>query len=193
MAVWAGLSGAFTTLTSKVGTNLGGQVLGEDVNGLGVVSGEEEHAHITDWVLLCRVGGTVAAGFLLELYGSRFSTLIWGRGVALDIVASTLVVLRLSGSTDGNRGRYNQIGLVPAVLAENLETVAARMVIGLFVDCARVSWSSKAFKTVSASVRGLVLSSVSGRDPDMTLTLLKSVANLARWLKICSRKEYTCQ
>ncbi len=42
MAVWAGLSGAFMTLTGKVGTDLGGQVLGEDVNGLGVVSGEEE-------------------------------------------------------------------------------------------------------------------------------------------------------
>ncbi len=86
-----------------------------------------------------------------------------------------------------------KIGLVPEVLVENLETVAARMVIGLFVDCVRVSWSLRAFKTVSALVRGLVLSSVSGRDPDMTMTLPKSVANLARWLKIRSRKEYTCQ
>ncbi len=86
-----------------------------------------------------------------------------------------------------------KIGLVPGVLVENLETVAARMVIGLFVDCARVSWFLRAFKTVSPLVRGLVLSSVSGRDQDMTLTLPKSVANLARWLKICSRKEYTCQ
>ncbi len=82
------------TLTGKVGTNLGGQVLGEDVNDLGVISGEEEHAHITDWALLCRVGGTVAVGFLLVLYGSPFSTLVWGRGVALDIVALILVVLR---------------------------------------------------------------------------------------------------
>ncbi len=55
------------TLTGKVGTNLGGQVLGEDVYGLDVVSGEEEHAHISDWALLCRVGGTIAAGFLLAL------------------------------------------------------------------------------------------------------------------------------
>ena len=86
-----------------------------------------------------------------------------------------------------------KIGLVPGVLVENLETVAARMVIGLFVDYARVSWSLRAFKTVSTLVRGLVLSSVSGRDPDMTLMLPKSVANLARWLKICSRKEYMCQ
>jgi hypothetical protein len=84
-------------------------------------------------------------------------------------------------------------GLVPGVLVENLETVVARMVIGLFVDYARVSWSSKAFKTVTTLVRGLVLSSVSGRDPDMMLTLPKSMANLARWLKIGSRKEYTCQ
>ncbi len=42
MAVWAGLSGAFMTLTGEVGTDLGGQVLGEDVNGLDVVSGEKE-------------------------------------------------------------------------------------------------------------------------------------------------------
>ncbi len=93
MAVWAGLSGVFTILTGKVGTNLGGQVLGEDVNGLGVISGEEEHAHINDWALLCRVGGIVAVGFLLALYGSRFSTLVWGRGVPLGIVALILVVL----------------------------------------------------------------------------------------------------
>jgi hypothetical protein len=46
-----------------------------------------------------------------------------------------------------------KIGLVPGVLVENLDTVAARIVMGLFVDCARVSWTSKAFKTVSALVR----------------------------------------
>ncbi len=94
MAVWAGLSGAFTTLTGKVSTNLGGQVLGEDVNCLGVISDEEEHAHINDWVLLCRVGGTVVAGFLLALYGSRFSTLVWARRVAIDITALIVVVLQ---------------------------------------------------------------------------------------------------
>ncbi len=93
----------------------------------------------------------------------------------------------------GTGAGITKIGLVPGVLVENLEMVAARMVIGLFVDCARVSWSSSAFKTVSALVRGLVFSSVSGWDLDMTLTLPKSVANLARWLKIRSRKEYTCQ
>jgi hypothetical protein len=93
----------------------------------------------------------------------------------------------------GTEAGITKIGLVPGVLVENLETVVARMVIGLFVDCGRISWSSRAFKTVSALVRGLVFSSVSGRDLDMTLTLPKSVANLARWLKICSGKEYTCQ
>ncbi len=93
----------------------------------------------------------------------------------------------------GSEACVIRIGLVLGVLVESLETVAARMVIGLFVDCARVSWSLRAFKTVSVLVRGLVLSSVSGWDPDMTLTLPKSMANLARWLKIHSRKEYTCQ
>ncbi len=86
-----------------------------------------------------------------------------------------------------------KVGLIQGVLVENLETVAARMVLGLFVDCARVSWSLKAFRTVSALVRGLVFSFVSELDPDMTLTLPKSMANLAKWLKIRSRKEYTCQ
>jgi hypothetical protein len=94
VAVWAGLSGAFTTLTGKVGTNLGGQVLGECVNGLSVVSGKEEYAHIDDWALFCRFGGTVAVGFLLALYGGRFSILVWGRGVTLDIATLILVVLR---------------------------------------------------------------------------------------------------
>jgi hypothetical protein len=51
-----------------------------------------------------------------------------------------------------------KVGLVLGVLVENLDTVAARIVMGLFVDCARVSWTSKAFKTVSALVSGLVLS-----------------------------------
>ncbi len=82
----------------------------------------------------------------------------------------------------------NKVGLILGVLVENLETVVVRMVIGVFVDCVRVSWSSKAFKTVSALVRGLVLSSLSGQVPVITLTLPKSVANLARWLKIRSRK-----
>ncbi len=62
----------------------------------------------------------------------------------------------------GTESGITKIGLVLEVLVENLETVVARMVIGLFVDCARVSWSSRAFKTVSPLVRELVLSSVSG-------------------------------
>jgi hypothetical protein len=71
--------------------------------------------------------------------------------------------------------------------------VVARIVMGLLVDCARDSWTSKAFKTVSALVSELVLSFVSGQDPDMTLTLPKSMANLAKRLKIRSRNGYTCQ
>ncbi len=89
----------------------------------------------------------------------------------------------MSGNAEvltGTEASVNKVGLILGVLVENLETVAARMVIGVFVDCARVSWSSKAFKTVSALVRGLVLSSVSGQVPVITLMLPKSVANLAR-------------
>jgi hypothetical protein len=62
--------------------------------------------------------------------------------------------------------------------------------IGLFGDCARVSWSSNAFRTVSTLTSGLVLSSANGCNPVMTLTLPKSIANLAKRLKIHSRKEY---
>jgi hypothetical protein len=115
----------------------------------------------------------------LALYGGHFGTLVWGRRVVLALTETEAGVTK--------------IGLVPGVLVENLDMVAARIVMGLFVDCARVSWTSKAFKTVSALVRGLMLSSVSGREPDMTLTLPKSVANLARWLKIRLRKDYMCQ
>ncbi len=83
--------------------------------------------------------------------------------------------------------------LVPELLVWNLDTVAARMGMGLFVDCARVSWSSNVFRTVSALTSGLVLSSTNGHNPVMTLTLPKSIANLAKRLKIRLRKEYTCQ
>ncbi len=71
-----------------------GRSLVKDVYGLDVVSGEEEHAHINDWALLSRVSSTIVAGFLLSLYGSCFGTLVWGRRVALDIVALILGVLR---------------------------------------------------------------------------------------------------
>ncbi len=44
--------------------------------------------------------------------------------------------------------------LVLGLLLENLDTVAARIGMGLFVDCTRVSWSSNAFRTVSALISG---------------------------------------
>ncbi len=93
MAVWAGLSGAFKTLTGEISIDLGGQVLRKDVYGLDVVSAEEEHAHISDWALLSRVGSTIAARFLLALYGGHFGTFVWGRRVPLDIAALILGVL----------------------------------------------------------------------------------------------------
>jgi hypothetical protein len=101
-----------------------------------------------------------------------------------------------SGRTEAETGTGAGVPtfeLVPGLLLENLETVAARIEMGLLVDCTRVSWSLNAFRTVSALTSGLVLSSANGHDPVMTLTLPKSVANLAKRFKICLRKEYTCQ
>ncbi len=51
---------------------------------------------------------------------------------------------------------------MPGLLVENLDMVAARMGMGLFVDCARVGWSLNAFKTVSTLTSSLVLSSANG-------------------------------
>ncbi len=76
---------------------------------------------------------------------------------------------------------------------DNLDMVVARMGMGLFVDFVRVSWSLNAFRTVSTLTSGLVLSSANGSNLVMTLTLPKSVANLAKRLKIRLRKEYMCQ
>jgi hypothetical protein len=75
LAVRAVLPGALATLTSKAGTDLGGQVLGEDVYGLDIIFGAKEHAHVSDMVLLSWVGSTIAAGLLLALDGSCFCTL----------------------------------------------------------------------------------------------------------------------
>ncbi len=102
MAVRAVLPGALATFTSKVGTDLGGQVLGEDVYGLDILFGEKEHAYVNDMALLSWVGSTIAAGLLLALDGSRFCTLVWGGRVTLHIAALILGVLWKGGSTDGS-------------------------------------------------------------------------------------------
>jgi hypothetical protein len=66
---------------------------------------------------------------------------------------------------------------------EYLDTLAAKIWMGLFMDCARVRWSLKAFKVTRAWRNGLVLSLDRGQDSDMTFTLLKSVANRAKRFK----------
>ncbi len=76
VAVWAVLPGALATLTSKVGTDFGGQVLGEDICGPNIMFGKKEHAHVCDRALLGWVGSTIAAGLLLALGGSNFCALI---------------------------------------------------------------------------------------------------------------------
>ncbi len=91
VAVWAILPGALSTLAGEVGTDLGRQVLREDICGLGIMFGENEHAHVRDIVLLGWVGSTVAARLFLALDGSRFCTLIWGGWITLHIMALILV------------------------------------------------------------------------------------------------------
>ncbi len=78
VAVWAVLPGTLTTLTSKVSTDLGGQVLGEDICGPNIMFGKKKHAHGHDRVLLGGVDSTIAAELLLALGGGRFCTLVWG-------------------------------------------------------------------------------------------------------------------
>ncbi len=72
VAVWAVLPGALATLTSKVGTDLGGQVLGEDICGLEIMFGEKEHAHVHDWALLGWVSSTIPAGLLLRWVAANY-------------------------------------------------------------------------------------------------------------------------
>ncbi len=67
VAVWAVLPGALATLTGEVGTDLGKQVLREDIYGLDIMFGEKEHAHVREIMLLGWVGSTVVARLLLAL------------------------------------------------------------------------------------------------------------------------------
>ncbi len=57
MAVWAVLPGTLATLTSEVSTDLGRQVLGEDICGPNIMFGKKKHAHVCDRALL---GGSIA-------------------------------------------------------------------------------------------------------------------------------------
>jgi hypothetical protein len=52
VAVWTVLSGALATLAGEVGTDLGRQVLWENICGLGIMLGEKEYAHVWDMALL---------------------------------------------------------------------------------------------------------------------------------------------
>ncbi len=54
------------------------------------------------------------------------------------------------GAETGTGAGVPTFELVPRLLLENLDTVVARIGMGLFVDCARVNWSLNAFKTISA-------------------------------------------
>jgi hypothetical protein len=90
VAVWAVLSSDLATLTSEVGTDLGRQVLGEDICGLDFMFGGKEHAHVCDMALFGWVCSTIAAELLLALNDSRFRALIWGGRITLHITALIL-------------------------------------------------------------------------------------------------------
>ncbi len=100
VAVWAIIPGTLATLTSKVSTDLGGQVLGEDICGPDIMFGKNKHAHVHDRALLCigGVDGTIATGIFLALGGSRFHPLVWSGRDALCIVALILGALWRGGS-----------------------------------------------------------------------------------------------
>jgi hypothetical protein len=109
VAVWAVLPGAFSTLTSKVGTDLAGWVFGEDICGLDIMFGEKEHAHVHDRALLGWVGSIILAGLLLALGGSRFRALVWGGRIMLLIMALIQGVLWTSRSRNWNWSRGTHI------------------------------------------------------------------------------------
>jgi hypothetical protein len=104
VAVWVVLPGTLATLTSEGSTDLGGQVLGEDICGPNIMFGKKKHAHVYDMPLLCIgwVDGAIATGLLLALGGSRFCALIWGGWIVLCIAALILGVLWKGGSRIGN-------------------------------------------------------------------------------------------
>ncbi len=97
MAVWAVLPGAVATLTSEVGTDLGGQVLGKDICGPNIMFGEKQYAHVRDRALLGWVGSTIVAGLLLVLCGGRFCALVWGGQITRCIAALIVGVLWRGG------------------------------------------------------------------------------------------------
>ncbi len=111
MAVWAILPDTLATLTSEVSTDLGRQVLGEDICGPDIMFGKKKHAHVRDRALLClgRVDGAIATGLLLVLGGSHFHPLIWGGWNVLCITALILGVLWKCGSRIGNWSRSSRI------------------------------------------------------------------------------------
>ena len=109
MAVWAVLAGALATLTGEVGTDLGGQVLGEDICGHNIMFGKIKHAHVRDRAVLGWVGSTIAAGLLLALGDRRFCALVLGGQIALCIAMLILGVLWKGRSRNGNWSRDTHI------------------------------------------------------------------------------------
>ncbi len=109
VAVWVDFPGALATFTSEVGTDLGGQVLGEDICGLDIMFGKKDHAHVCDRALLGWVSSTIATGLLLALGGRCFCALIWGGRITLCIAALILGVLWKGRGRNGDWSRGTHI------------------------------------------------------------------------------------
>jgi hypothetical protein len=98
VAVWAVLPGTLGTLTSKVSTDLGGQVLGKDICGPNIMFGKKKHAHVHDRALLGGVDSTISAWLLLVLGSGCFCVLVWGGQIVLCIAVLIPGVLWKGGS-----------------------------------------------------------------------------------------------
>ncbi len=109
VAVWAVLPGTLVTLTSEVSTDLGGQVLGEDICGPNIMFGKKNMPMYRALLCIDGVDGAIATGLLLALGGSHFHALVWGGRIALCITALILGVLWKGRGRNGKWSRSTHI------------------------------------------------------------------------------------
>ncbi len=91
----------------------------------------------------CCLVGSVAPlwqGFFLRCTAATLAPLTGVEGLRLTLRRWFWVFSSKAEALTETEAGVTKIGLVPGVLVENLDTVAARIIMWLFVDCARVSW-----------------------------------------------------